>query len=433
MALFDDYAPGGLPVRQRAAPPRLNLKSPLGILGLLGGAAAFAHDPAQTLGALFTGLNGYQTARQGVLNQQYGDEMAAYTAAQKQAIAEQKAALDQAKLDETRGYHTGMLDTRRYGIDTTAKTAGQRNQTQADTAVLGTVGRMLPYLGPTPSALNSLNTAIGRVQENTPAGGSGVLFNEGGDGAAPAIAPGGTAYLNQQRGIGLGYENQIKSDPAYVASMVKAPGIQNNARYEGMLNTRGLRNTRAALLPYQQKQYQANTNYLNNVRTPAGVLDMQRTQTLLPLQMEGLRLGNEGKQLDNTLKPFKADVLPPGTNPDGTYTIPSGPLKGSVVTPGAVKAKGAKLPTQANALAQFGYKAGANPNLDATQVAGIVSHYIKTGAIQTDQFGYLAFNDKAADAAEAKAALRKARPGGTPKAARPKGAGENGGTVFELP
>ena len=72
-------------------------------------------------------------------------------------------------------------------------------------------------------------------------------------------------------------------------------------------------------------------------------------------------------------------MLPPGTNPDGTYTIPSGPLKGSVVTPGAVKAKAAKADVNTTAsgiAAKYGWQGSKSDGAD------IVGHYLRSGAVR---------------------------------------------------
>jgi hypothetical protein len=276
------------PVRQTAAPPSFGfLRQPFkggnlfGTLATLLGAGAIASHPAEGLAGLFTGLLSARNTRQGMLDRQYADDVTAYKADQAERLAEQKAALDREKLEELAGYHKGTLESRNRGIDAANERASQ-----------GLFGRLVAI---DPQAAPSLWTGLG-LSGPAPAFSPGIA----GTGARTAADIANTNSLMNYRNAfmapnlaartrGQENENAVTGDPAYIASKAKAPGIENNARYEGMLNTRNLRSVRQQMLPGDLKEQQATINYLNNVRTPLGlegITEQRIRNRFLPEQLQ---------------------------------------------------------------------------------------------------------------------------------------------------
>jgi hypothetical protein len=288
----------GYPTRQRAAAPHFDFgflrhpfdggnigKTLFSGLGLL----ALAHDPAQTLTGLFSGLNNYMGTRQGVLNQQYADQGAQYTADER---ARQFDAAQQAKADAlaaTQDYRNRTLaETERYHTGQEAR-AEQDRMGRLGTTLLNAIGPNDPR---TVTALRA-----GGFDTLPPYGSSPLGFVPGAEGQAPppqAYDPGstfGARAANTNRTLAAIPGVQANSDLAVGALPYRLQAEAYKPR-QAEVNLQGgkIRNAAAQgteararqMFPLDKGKAQAWIDYLNNVQSPLG-----------EARLEGARINNQ--------------------------------------------------------------------------------------------------------------------------------------------
>lgn len=218
----------GYPTRQRAAAPRFDFgflrhpfdggnigKTLFSGLGLL----ALAHDPAQTLTGLFSGLNNYMGTRQGVLNQQYADQGAQYTADER---ARQFDAAQQAKADAlaaTQDYRNRTLAA--HDLD-----RASREQIAGQNLAGGIYKSVVPLAGADSPEAQAAYSGTGLPALPRPAvfpGGSSPLgFVPAADGqGVPATAPVPRAYPPESV-----FGNRAANTARTLAAI---PGVQANS------------------------------------------------------------------------------------------------------------------------------------------------------------------------------------------------------------
>lgn len=149
------------------------------------------------------------------------------------------------------------------------------------------VGRWMTEQTGNPEGMNLIGQGIALSR--------GLPYTGGqpGDGQTLVPQPGSAMWLNQKRGEGIGldsdlkrYEMAYKGDPRYIASMAKAPGIENNARNAGILNTQSQMRERDTMLPANLEYRRAGASALRqNPQIAWGNLGVAQGNLALRQQM----------------------------------------------------------------------------------------------------------------------------------------------------